>query len=88
MVMRMTQSDRHIRAALITTLLVGGCLVVMLAAMGPARAQTSPIVAYFTDNVAATVITTTETSLEAALLDLINASTTSIDLAIYDFSRE
>ncbi len=88
MVMRMTQSDRHIRAALITTLLVGGCLVVMLAAMGPARAQTSPIVAYFTDNVAATVITTTATPLEAALLDLINASTTSIDLAIYDFSRE
>ena len=88
MVMRMTQSDRHIRAALITTLLVGGCLVVMLAAMGPARAQTSPIVAYFTDNVAATVITTTATPLEAALLDLLNASMTSIDAAIYDFSRE
>ncbi len=88
MVMRMTQSGRHIRAALTTTLLVGGCFVVLLAAMGPARAQTSPIVAYFTDNVAATVITTTETPLEAALLDLIDASTTSIDLAIYDFSRE
>ena len=42
---------------------------------------------YFTDNVSSTGITTNVTTMEQALLDLINNAAISIDVAIYDFNR-
>ncbi len=79
----------HARAgrALVVAAVVCAALAVLGTGFLSARGQVVPIAAYFTDNVAATVVTTTETTLEKALLDRIESATTSIDLAIYDFSR-
>ncbi len=69
-------------------LLVATWMGALVAGFWPAAAQTPPIAAWFTDNVAATVITTTVTPLEQALLDRLASATTSIDVAIYDFNRD
>ena len=74
-----TQSRVLVLALVILTALSLTTLFVVAAAGNPPT--------YFTDNTAATGSTTAVTVMEQALLDRINAATSSIDLSIYDFDR-
>jgi phosphatidylserine/phosphatidylglycerophosphate/cardiolipin synthase-like enzyme len=78
---------RRLQNLVVVLVVVGVGVGALLGGLWPARAQESAMAAYFTDNVANTIITETVTPLEQALIDRLDAATTSIDVAIYDFSR-
>ena len=62
-------------------------LLLLLAQPTTAAVAPGPLV-YFTDNITSTGTSPDVTVMEQALLDQLNAATTSIDVAIYDFNRD
>lgn len=85
---RRSANTRTARGVAAAALLIAASLSALFAGMWAVQGQSAPFPAYFTDNLAATVVITTVTPLEQALLDRLDAAKTSIDVAIYDFNRE